>query len=84
MPPDILQRGLAGRTVNQGDGSSDEMQDLSAMLMSWYMCGYHTGYYQAEQDRRAGATTASKSEKHPNTQKGPHYNTDNLIYLTKK
>jgi len=28
-------------------GSSEENEALSSMLMSWYMSGYHTGYFQA-------------------------------------
>jgi len=31
-------------------GDSREQQALSSMLMSWYMSGYHTGYYQAIRD----------------------------------
>jgi len=29
-------------------------ESLSAMLLSWYMCGYHTGYHQALKDAGAG------------------------------
>ncbi|KAK6050895.1 hypothetical protein COOONC_11603 [Cooperia oncophora] len=35
-PPSVL----AGLSV------PDEAEALSSMLMSWYMSGYHTGYYQ--------------------------------------
>ncbi|CAB3407907.1 unnamed protein product [Caenorhabditis bovis] len=29
-----------------------EVEALSSMLMSWYMSGYHTGYYQAMTEKR--------------------------------
>lgn len=29
-----------------GDNVSDENEALCSMLLSWYMSGYHTGYYQ--------------------------------------
>jgi len=68
VPPDILQRGLANHmkgagmmSLNQGTSSSGEAHELSAMLMSWYMCGYHTGYYQAVQDRSGGETQTQHS-----------------------
>uniref|UniRef100_A0A915JU60 Survival motor neuron Tudor domain-containing protein n=1 Tax=Romanomermis culicivorax TaxID=13658 RepID=A0A915JU60_ROMCU len=30
----------------------DENEAMASMLMSWYMSGYHTGYYQALQDSK--------------------------------
>uniref|UniRef100_A0A183GMH4 Tudor domain-containing protein n=1 Tax=Heligmosomoides polygyrus TaxID=6339 RepID=A0A183GMH4_HELPZ len=30
----------------------DEAEALSSMLMSWYMSGYHTGYYQVLLSRK--------------------------------
>ncbi|KAK6107066.1 Survival motor neuron protein (SMN) family protein [Brugia pahangi] len=33
----------------------DDDEALASMLMSWYMTGYHTGYYQAIQDKKKKA-----------------------------
>ena len=41
IPPNVLLKAARSQTT---------VEDLSAMLMSWYMCGYHTGYYQGVQD----------------------------------
>ncbi|KAJ1373139.1 hypothetical protein KIN20_035475 [Parelaphostrongylus tenuis] len=37
-------------SVHAGISVRDEGEALSSMLMSWYMSGYHTGYYQAIKD----------------------------------
>jgi len=29
-------------------GASSEQEAMASMLMSWYMSGYHTGYYQVQ------------------------------------
>uniref|UniRef100_A0A8R1HNB8 Tudor domain-containing protein n=1 Tax=Caenorhabditis japonica TaxID=281687 RepID=A0A8R1HNB8_CAEJA len=45
VPPNII-----------GMVPASEREALSSMLMSWYMSGYHTGYYQAIADRREGGS----------------------------
>ncbi|CAI2313510.1 unnamed protein product [Caenorhabditis sp. 36 PRJEB53466] len=45
VPPNIVGMVPAG-----------EREALSSMLMSWYMSGYHTGYYQALADRKKSET----------------------------
>lgn len=35
---------------NNSSSSFSEDDALASMLMSWYMAGYHTGYYQAQKD----------------------------------
>ena len=34
-------------TLPTGDGDGDKEQ-LYSMLISWYMCGYYTGFYQVQ------------------------------------
>lgn len=43
IPPHFL------RNIKQSESSEE---DLAVMLTSWYMCGYHTGYYQGMLDAR--------------------------------
>ncbi|KAI1301792.1 Survival motor neuron protein [Halotydeus destructor] len=38
-------------------GAIDDDEALSSMLMSWYMSGYHTGYYKAMQDVKSKQST---------------------------
>lgn len=38
-PPPAFTCGMGG------DEAEDEVASLSSMLLSWYLCGYHTGYY---------------------------------------
>lgn len=48
-PPISLLRNLA---ATHATSSSGELEDdaLNSLLMSWWMCGYQTGYYQAMKD----------------------------------
>lgn len=43
-PPSLNLPSLSSSTSGTG---SEEDEALASMLMSWYMNGYHTGYYQA-------------------------------------
>ncbi|XP_048831732.1 survival of motor neuron protein-like [Brienomyrus brachyistius] len=45
-------------------GLDQEVAHLSSMLLSWYLCGYHTGYYMAKQRTKANAVTDTKKPKH--------------------
>lgn len=43
IPPALLSQ-MEGMNLN-GTGASSDTESLYAMLMSWYMSGYHTGFY---------------------------------------
>ncbi|KAL2090171.1 hypothetical protein ACEWY4_014859 [Coilia grayii] len=45
------------------DGPEDEVASLSSMLLSWYLCGYHTGYYMGLQQAGAGLDLDPKKKK---------------------
>ncbi|XP_063056122.1 survival of motor neuron protein-like isoform X2 [Engraulis encrasicolus] len=50
-----------------GDGAGDdEVASLSSMLLSWYLCGYHTGYYMGLQQGGAASDLDSKKKKKAN------------------
>ncbi|XP_036378141.1 survival motor neuron protein-like isoform X3 [Megalops cyprinoides] len=42
-----------GGDEDDGDGLDSDMAALSSMLLSWYLCGYHTGCYMAMQQAKA-------------------------------
>ncbi|XP_062411859.1 survival motor neuron protein 1-like isoform X2 [Sardina pilchardus] len=46
-----------------GDSPEDEMASLSSMLLSWYLCGYHTGYYMGAQQASAGPLDTKKKKR---------------------
>ena len=43
MPP-------APAPVSSSSGTAENEDALASMLMSWYLTGYHTGYYQVKQN----------------------------------
>ncbi|KAG5276471.1 hypothetical protein AALO_G00132420 [Alosa alosa] len=49
-----------------GDEPEDEMASLSSMLLSWYLCGYHTGYYMGVQQATMGPDMDAKKKKRVN------------------
>ncbi|KAK6320536.1 hypothetical protein J4Q44_G00096430 [Coregonus suidteri] len=57
-PPPCVWPPRAG-LVDAGDGLDSAVTDLSSMLLSWYLCGYHTGCYMAMQQ-----TTTSRKRAH--------------------
>ncbi|XP_075590501.1 survival motor neuron isoform X2 [Dermatophagoides farinae] len=55
IPPPPPFFGLNPSTSTTTDNQSimmNEEDTLASMLMSWYMTGYHTGYFQAQRDIR--------------------------------
>uniref|UniRef100_A0AAY5JW22 Uncharacterized protein n=1 Tax=Esox lucius TaxID=8010 RepID=A0AAY5JW22_ESOLU len=44
-PPSTCVRPPQPGHVEPGNGLDSVMTDLSTMLLSWYLCGYHTGCY---------------------------------------
>ncbi|XP_064808488.1 survival motor neuron protein-like [Oncorhynchus masou masou] len=49
--------------VDAGDGLGSSVTDLSSMLLSWYLCGYHTGCYMAMQQTAASHKRAQKEKR---------------------
>ncbi|XP_052383845.1 survival of motor neuron protein-like isoform X2 [Oncorhynchus keta] len=44
------------------DGLDSAVTDLSSMLLSWYLCGYHTGCYMAMQQTKTSRRRADKEK----------------------
>ncbi|KAG7487832.1 hypothetical protein MATL_G00027750 [Megalops atlanticus] len=61
-PPPCMWPPKAG-DEDGGDGLDSDMAALSSMLLSWYLCGYHTGCYMAMQQAKADHERAD-TEKH--------------------
>ncbi|XP_035648418.1 survival motor neuron protein-like isoform X1 [Oncorhynchus keta] len=49
--------------ADAGDGLGTSVTDLSSMLLSWYLCGYHTGCYMAMQQTAASHKRAHKEKR---------------------
>ncbi|XP_029551621.1 survival motor neuron protein 1 isoform X2 [Salmo trutta] len=61
-PPPCVWPPRAG-LVDAGDGLDSAVTDLSSMLLSWYLCGYHTGCYMAMQQTAASRKRAHKEKR---------------------
>uniref|UniRef100_A0A8C7IL03 Survival motor neuron protein-like n=1 Tax=Oncorhynchus kisutch TaxID=8019 RepID=A0A8C7IL03_ONCKI len=61
-PPPCVWPPRAG-LVDAGDGLGSSITDLSSMLLSWYLCGYHTGCYMAMQQTAASHKRAHKEKR---------------------
>nr|XP_029489582.1 survival motor neuron protein-like isoform X1 [Oncorhynchus nerka] len=61
-PPPCVWPPRAG-LVDAGDGLGSSVTDLSSMLLSWYLCGYHTGCYMAMQQTAASHKRAHKEKR---------------------
>ncbi|XP_041694478.2 survival of motor neuron protein isoform X2 [Coregonus clupeaformis] len=48
--------------TDTGDELDSAVTDLSSMLLSWYLCGYHTGCYMAMQQTKASRKRADKEK----------------------
>ncbi|XP_018601384.2 survival motor neuron protein-like [Scleropages formosus] len=44
-------------------GPDSDVAELSSMLLSWYLCGYHTGYYMALQQTNSSHEKTKKKYK---------------------
>ncbi|KAJ8370282.1 hypothetical protein SKAU_G00103100 [Synaphobranchus kaupii] len=49
-----------------------EVTALSSMLLSWYLCGYHTGCYMVMQQAKASRESVDKETHKPNCTYGKH------------
>uniref|UniRef100_A0A4W5N5W6 Tudor domain-containing protein n=1 Tax=Hucho hucho TaxID=62062 RepID=A0A4W5N5W6_9TELE len=61
-PPPCVWPPRAG-LVDAGEGLDSAVTDLSSMLLSWYLCGYHTGCYMAMQQTAASRKRAHKEKR---------------------
>nr|XP_046156919.1 survival motor neuron protein-like isoform X2 [Oncorhynchus gorbuscha] len=48
--------------ADASDGLDSAVTDLSSMLLSWYLCGYHTGCYMAMQQTKTSRRRADKEK----------------------
>ncbi|XP_010869631.2 survival motor neuron protein-like isoform X3 [Esox lucius] len=61
-PPSTCVRPPQPGHVEPGNGLDSVMTDLSTMLLSWYLCGYHTGCYTAVQQMNASLSSDGKKK----------------------
>ncbi|XP_061096099.1 survival motor neuron protein-like isoform X1 [Conger conger] len=54
------------------EGLDPDMSSLSSMLLSWYLCGYHTGCYMALQQAKAGCESVDQETHKPDCSYGKH------------
>ncbi|XP_064789020.1 survival motor neuron protein-like [Oncorhynchus masou masou] len=48
--------------ADASDGLDSAVTDISSMLLSWYLCGYHTGCYMAIQQTKTSCRRADKEK----------------------
>ncbi|XP_012678667.2 survival motor neuron protein-like isoform X2 [Clupea harengus] len=66
-PPPPAFTWPAGKAGVMGcDEPEDDVASLSSMLLSWYLCGYHTGYYMGLQQANMSLDMDTKKKKRVN------------------
>ncbi|XP_029488048.1 survival of motor neuron protein-like isoform X3 [Oncorhynchus nerka] len=61
-PPPPCVWPLRAVLADASDGLDSAVTDISSMLLSWYLCGYHTGCYMAMQQTKTSRRRADKEK----------------------